>query len=715
MKLLLAKSPPKATSLKDHLEHVSLAAVAFARYLGMDEKIARNGAILHDIGKAHSVFQQRLTEKSPNPRVFRHEIASLFFLSAFPEEDHGALIEMVVGHHKSIKLDAGEKGLLDLEGGVRYKDYHLGSWDEWSQGAFEILKEMGVCCEPFSREQALANLEYTIEYCIKKVKERGFSEWRGLLMGADHFASAVIEDTQEKLKRVFKKPNLEFFNRKNSMYPLSFKTSNFSQKHTMVVACTGAGKTDYLFRRTTGRVFYTLPFQASINAIYKRVANDLKGANPLLDIRVLHASSSVVRRKGGEDETVLQSLFGSSIKILTPHQLAAIAFGLRGYEALILDLKGCDIILDEIHTYTGISQAIVLNLVQILNQLGCKIHIGTATMPSVLYQRILETLGEDVAEVNLDESEQDKFDRHVIHKIDDFEDAIDVMQQAIEEEQKILIVFNRVDRAQKAYKRIKDMHLNVPMLLLHSRFKRKDRNEKEKLLLGLDDKGEPTGDFNTSKEACIVISTQIVEVSLDISFDLMVTETAPLDAMIQRFGRVNRKRTDETIGKYKPIYVLTPVDNEKEAKPYDLTVLQKSYEVLDDNQILRERGLQAKIDRVFPTIDFLEIESHAIFKADGAVKIDLLTHRKKSYLFDLLEIDSESCIETTDEAMYCQGTYEERLELEIPVRYWHVKDLRQLYQGHKPFLLPNGCYCEELGLEVEKINSTQFDEKEQVL
>ncbi|MDZ7763228.1 MAG: helicase-related protein [Melioribacteraceae bacterium] len=62
--------------------------------------------------------------------------------------------------------------------------------------------------------------------------------------------------------------------------------------------------------------------------------------------------------------------------------------------------------------------------------------------------------------------------------------------------------------------------------------------------------------FNSSDEACIVVSTQVVEVSLDISFDLMITETAPLDSLIQRFGRINRIRNNETIGKYKPIFVI---------------------------------------------------------------------------------------------------------------------------------------------------------------
>ena len=86
--------------------------------------------------------------------------------------------------------------------------------------------------------------------------------------------------------------------------------------------------------------------------------------------------------------------------------------------------------------------------------------------------------------------------------------------------------FNRVARAQEAYLSLKNKYPDVPILILHSRFKRGDRNKKEKVLMGLDEEGNSLKEFNTSSKACIVVSTQIVEVSLDISFDLMITETA---------------------------------------------------------------------------------------------------------------------------------------------------------------------------------------------
>lgn len=707
METLFAKSGPEWTPLKTHLLQVAKAASVFAKHLGMDETLAYEGAILHDIGKAHPRFQQRLKRMSNDNKVLRHEISSLLFLSVFPESEHDILIEMVVGHHKSVKRDIGGKGLLDIDDEIEgYEDFHLGEWNEWSPFAFDLLNELGIVCAPFDESIARENLDKALMITLDKSKEYGFSEWRGLLMGADHFASALIDKTERHLLGCFKTPNLDFYNRIHDLYPLSKKDSSSKKSHTLVVACTGAGKTDFLFRRTSGRVFYMLPFQASINAMYKRVDQDLKASNTNLDIRVLHASSSVIQRVEGVEESVLQSLFGSSIKIMTPHQLASIAFGLKGYEALILDLKGSDIILDEIHTYTGVSQAIVLKLVEILKSINCKIHIGTATMPTVLYSKVKSVLSEDVLEVKLTTDEMDKFDRHVVHKMQDFENTLPVISKAIKNVEKVLIVCNRVDRSQQTFKKIRELYPNIPVLLLHSRFKRGDRNKKEYELIH---------QYNTSSEACIVVSTQIVEVSLDISFDVMVTDCAPIDALIQRFGRINRNRTFDTIGKYKPIFVLAPPESTSEAKPYDLEVLKRTFDVLPEGEVLEEKELQGKIDEVFPSIDFLNIEEHAVFKEDGSVRIDKLTHRSKSFLFEMLEIDSVSCITEGDEELYNQALFEERLNMEIPIRYYSVMKMRQCPKGSRPFIIPDKAYSQDMGLEVRLINESNFDINRQML
>ncbi len=700
-----AKGKPDYTSLQEHLQHVLIATEKVANYLHLNIEIARQGAVLHDIGKASPIFQERLRpsyKPKPGDNPYRHEVASLFFLSLFDDDIHPQLIEMVIAHHKSIEHDTRDKGILDLE--ENYEDVvklHIVDWEIWSKDALSILASFGIKTHEISVEEAGQNYYKALKYAQRTVRVQGYSEWKGLLMAADHFASAMISETETQLSRLFITPNLSYYNRKHELYPLSLIDSTSDKKHTLVVASTGAGKTDFLFRRCKKRVFYTLPFQASINAMYKRVANDLKEINPDLDIRVLHSASRIVVKGKSTEEKTLQALIGSSIKILTPHQIAAIIFGTRAFEAGILDIKGNDVILDEIHTYTEISRAIVIKMVEVLNKLDCRLHIGTATMPTDLYNKIIDILKkENVYEVSLPEAEQDMFDRHTVHKLAKWEDADEIIDEAVRCEKKILIVCNRVSSAQVRYEYLKKRY-DIPILLIHSRFKRGDRNEKESQLIGLNENGVTTNEYNTSDKACIVVATQVVEVSLDISFDVMITETAPLDSLIQRFGRINRKRTSETIGKFKPVYLIPPPDDEKAAKPYDLNILKASFEILPDGEVLHERYLQEKIDTVFPEVNVLDIEQHSIFKTDNKIVIDKLTHRPKSYLLELLEIDSVSCITEEDIENYEQAKFEERMMLEIPARYWSVKNFAQSSYGNKPFIVPTNSYNTEIGFDID--------------
>ncbi len=715
-----AKGKPDFTPLVIHLQQVAVVAEKVAIGIGSDPELARYGAILHDIGKTHPEFQRRLDEEyRMGDLPFRHEISSCLFLSLFPDEMQPALIDMVIAHHKSIRKDARDKGLLDLTEEREPEEickFHAGDWNDWSHKALNILAELGIAVKPISKREAEASFFQVYDYCRITFKQKGYSDNRGLLQAADHFASALIDKTEIHSKRLFKKPNLNFFNRTHQLYPLSLKSAKSDKPHTIVVACTGAGKTDFLFRRCEGRVFYTLPFQASINAMFHRVSNDLASDNLELDIRLLHSASSLAIKGKTVEEKIIQGHIGSSIKILTPHQIAGIVFGTSGYEATLIDIKGCDVILDEIHTYTDITRAIVLKIVHLLKNLGCRVHIGTATMPTFLYKQILELLGkENVLKVQLDPEELDHFDRHTVHQIDSWESALPLINRAIDEDKKVLLVCNRVQSAQQVFDTITQLHPNIPAMLLHSRFKRGAREQKEKQLIGKDKNGKPTGEFNTSTKACIVVSTQVVEVSLDISFDLMVTECAPLDALIQRFGRVNRIRNEKTKDIRKPVYVIQPPETTDEAKPYDLKIMQDSFGQLPNGEVLHERDIQRKIDNVFPKIEMPEIEEHAIFKKTGEWTINRLTHRPKSFLLERLEIDSVTCIVEADEQPYLTSNFEVRMQMEIPVRYWSVHKFNQTREGNKPFIVPDSAYSEKTGLNLDTLKTAKSDINYQIL
>jgi len=81
-------------TLIQHLSEVALLAEKVAINIGLDATIARRGAILHDIGKASSVFQKTLQKGFQRPPgfLFRHELASLFFISLLDENEKNRLL-----------------------------------------------------------------------------------------------------------------------------------------------------------------------------------------------------------------------------------------------------------------------------------------------------------------------------------------------------------------------------------------------------------------------------------------------------------------------------------------------------------------------------------------------------------------------------------------------------------------------------------------------
>ncbi|MCF8411947.1 MAG: CRISPR-associated helicase Cas3' [Melioribacteraceae bacterium] len=686
-------------TLLAHTQHVVAAIKVLALELGFDKSIAIQGAILHDLGKAHPHFQQKISgintktlfEQTKFEYIHRHEISSLAFLPSIDKTNWNPIIDMVIGHHKSVENDKGNKGILDLvENDRNMIPNHLFEFENWRETGNSIISSFDYPTREISTNEASEAINYVVEYCEQK--KYGWSQWRGLLMAADHFASAFAEKTESKLEGLFKKPTLDFYfkeSRTSDIYPLSKLDLAKEKKHTLVVAPTGGGKTDFLLKRCSGRIFYTLPFQASINAMWERIKEDLKTDNPLLDIRLQHATSRIVL-KNNKDEQLLQSLIGSSIKVLTPHQLAAIIFGTSGFESIMLDLQNCDVILDEIHTYSDFSRAMVTEIVKVLLKLNCRIHIGTATMPSPLYNELLELLGgpENVQEEQLRNDVLKTFNRHQVYKHDTLAITLPIIGGAIQNNEKVLVILNTVKKAQSVFKEFEKQFPTTPKMLIHSRFKRGDRVKLESKL-----KSEFNGDgstkFKDGLKPCLVISTQVVEVSLDISFDRMITECAPIDSLIQRFGRVNRKRTKETIGNLRPVHVIKPEGN---VLPYKLEILEKSFEQLPSNgQVLEEEKLQVIIDEVYPQIDKKEIDIHII--DDGSrFKLKELTNNRRSVLIDALDIESSTCILSADREKYLTANWEERTLFEIPINFRtiarFINQYEQLEVGSYPFVVP---------------------------
>lgn len=687
--IIAKKNNEFVESLFHHLRNTAFAAVCFATQWNMDKKIAYKGAVIHDIGKAHPVMQDRIRNNN-NFGIFRHEISSIFILPLFNLSYWPCLTEMVIAHHKSVLNDARDKGLLDLIDASSIKDVfeiHAKDFQIWQVPAFEILNALGIQTKQISEKQAFDALKWVENYCDNLNND--ISLWRGLITNADHYSSCFGYRTKQNLKNTFKIPDTSIYNKRiNTNYPFSLRNPNHTRQNTLIIGPCGSGKTDYAMRCCIGKINYGLPFQASINAMYERLSNDFKDQELL--ITLCHGSSKFIKNKEkltqlDWEEIAIQNLPGSSIKTMTPHQIFSIVLCSKNYEGIVLDIRGQDVILDEIHTYKEINQALILKLINALKQYGCRIHISTATMPTVLKQEILKILGEENTHIEeITGNELDSFNRHVIHKIKNFDEAIEHICFGAASGKKILIVANKIDDAIKYYDEILKLSVHVDKMLIHRKFTRFDRYKLEHKLYQL----------NESKNGCIVVSTQIVEVSLDIDFDILITDACPIDSLIQRIGRIVRKRPYN--GRIGYIYIMNPIYN---PLPYEYKYVKQTYDLMPYGKLLHECDIQEMIDKVYPDIDIKKIEGHCNF-TNGIYKQQKLQNSPSNTMSKLLNFDSSVCITESNIQKYKETAWNIKPLFEIPINHYFAEknNLVQIDDGNRPFIVPDIWYSSENGL-----------------
>jgi CRISPR-associated endonuclease/helicase Cas3 len=328
----------------------------------------------------------------------------------------------------------------------------------------------------------------------------------------------------------------------------------------------------------------------------------------------------------------------------------------------------------------------VEQIVRTLKALGCRVHIGSATIPKKMGKQLLSLLGGtgEVHHVRLPRTVLDTFDRHIVHRVADESVARETLQRLVAERQRVLFVSNRVDRAQERFQWIRESLSDVPAMLIHSRFRRTDRAALEREICRFEERSGP----------CEVCATQVIEVSLDISFDAMITDAAPLDALAQRFGRVNRWRpTDPGARELKPVFVVAPPEVDRECRPYSADIVRRSYQALPpDGEVLRERWLQRRISSVYPEITTANVERHFILNPDGSYRVRELENRKGSVIIDALEIESATAVLRADRAEYERTPWDKRSELEIPAP-WHIHRFAQhwgrIERGSYPVVVPD--------------------------
>lgn len=190
-----------------------------------------------------------------------------------------------------------------------------------------------------------------------------------------------------------------------------------------------------------------------------------------------------------------------------------------------------------------------------------------------------------------------------------------------------MVVVNTVEKSINiAEKLVKELGENK-VLLLHARLMYRDRRNKEKSI----------DDLKTRPH--VLVTTQVCEVSLDISYDFMFTELAPLSSLIQRFGRVNRGGTKtEKIN----VKIFKPdIENEK-YYPYtsdELNIAGRIVKELSGDNLENEFNLLRNLDEMYTYDVFLKMLN------EETKKIDLEEFEELLQFFFSLDLSEKELLE----------------------------------------------------------------------
>ena len=578
----LAKSNPRET-IQEHTDNLLkqleiLEEIYPSLFTNWDIfYILKKACVFHDLGKMGTKFQKIISGKR-NEKQIPHGILSLSFLNAkelkkeIAEkynltdkkdiENKVRILAHAIAYHHERKLDYTEDELKSAVEDLKeqIKNFNYKNLEE------KVIKEIS---KKYYQQKERIGYPKEIKTEEDKKQMKVFNEYvmvKGLLNRLNYSASAGID---VEIKNDFLEKSLnEMLGRWKAKNPKSKwnELQNFAaekkDKNIIAVAQTGMGKTEAgLLWIGDNKGFFILPLKTAINAIYERIINDIvKDDTRKKSVGFLHSEtmeryislSDTFDKKEDLDIYYTQTKqFSLPLTICTLDQIFDFVYEYKGFELKQATLSYSKVVLDEIQMYSPELLAYVIRGLKKITDMGGKFAVLTATLPGI----VADLLKAEGIEFEMSKNFT-KPELPVRHSVKVEESLIDTdLIVSKYNKNKILVICNTVREAQRTAdelrKKVNENEVNV----FHGKFIRKDRNEKEREILKLGNKN--------SKDYGIWVTTQVVEASLDIDFDILFTELSDLNGLLQRMGRCYRNRPwDKGNGEYN-CYVFVGKDKEK--------------------------------------------------------------------------------------------------------------------------------------------------------
>ncbi len=367
------------------------------------------------------------------------------------------------------------------------------------------------------------------------------------------------------------------------------------------------------------RIIFTLPTKFTANNLMKDLTDIEKYEIPADIVGITHGDASeFLRQREREtneeeiDEDEIQnlimaqvfenSIYAKPITISTvDHLIMSLYHGYKFADRAFSNVASSLVVFDEVHYYEKHTMGAIAETMRRLTELQVPHLVMTATIPQAVQQE-LDTLvanrpyefqrapaviqGTSKSKTpfeikRLTDTLIDEDDRSVSDEL------IELIHKNIDRKQ--IIFVNQVARAKKIYQTLAESGIDENLICYHSGFISRHRNEKERIIRSLFKKPEERKEADISAleqrdfyntEPCILVSTQVSELSLDISANVMYSEIAPIDSIVQRGGRLHRKgESPNQDGYLHRMYIAPPYENEKACLPYDQDILRRSCEV----------------------------------------------------------------------------------------------------------------------------------------
>jgi len=601
---LWAKSPPRGHATGELLiAHLTAALAAMdelRRRVGCLVTVparfwiwARLAVLLHDAGKVADGFQTMVGNgaQPPGPWGERHEVYSLGYVArvlADSDDDREDLLWVATGvatHHRPLTGPSDDRLSLftcyDDEDPDEFAG-HFGTTDpdlagELAHWLTTTARTHGLVPEPSGPAPAGDGLGQDAHRLFELLRDRWDEPLattdpdglvavllQGAVTLADHVSSAHSQlCTESPLTAEYpERLRARLRERQAELRPHQVQAAAVDG-HLLLRAPTGSGKTEaaLLWAQTqisalhhgtggTPRVFYVLPYLASINAMAGRLSAELDTP----DIGVAHSrAASYHLARALQDDCVppeaaavapkavsraaATRLFRELVRVGTPYQLLRGALAGPAHSGILIDAANSVFILDELHAYDPRRLGMILAMLRLWEDLGGRLAVLSATLPDALADLLDATLAVPCQRVAPAGSWPQRHRITVGATALTEPPAIAEIVERVRAGQAVLVVANNVADARALSETLAplavELHGPQAALLLHSRFRRQDRSTIEAAI-------QTRFGTRAPRRPGILVATQVVEVSLDVDFDVLYTSGAPLDALVQRFGRVNR-------------------------------------------------------------------------------------------------------------------------------------------------------------------------------